>query len=126
MSFTLIAGILGTSFLLLYFTFNLEMKDHPLLRFILVMFAFIFILLIPKVLLDSQTTCSAVMANATVMGNVTTYGYAPYCVEQAGTTSTTFMKIVYWLFRIFVAYIILYLFFTGINELRALYKGGKL
>ena len=66
-------GVLGIAFLIIYFVFKLDKKEHFLLQ-LLFSFFFIFILfLVPKVLVDNQDTCEIVLANTT-MYNDYVYG----------------------------------------------------
>lgn len=126
MSLVFLLGIFGTSAILLYFTFNLEMKEHPFLRFILVMFAFLLLLFVPKALLDDKTVCGIVVVNETaVNATLTHYDYDNVCFTEPGRTHVTFMKIINWLFYIFIGYVIIIILLKGLEELMSMYRRGR-
>ena len=108
MALELIIGIGICAFLVVYFAFAWDRKEHYLLQ-LLASFFFIFLLiLIPKVAIDSKDTCEIVIANETTIGNTTSYEHDYFCETNARTTTTTFYKVVMWFMRLFLAYLFLY------------------
>lgn len=116
-----IIGIGLASFLLFFFSSQLEDK-HGLLKLLSLFFVLAFLILIPKTLIDNQEACEAVVNTTTVNGSVTTYTYSDYCVTDNNTTDTTFYKAVLWFYRLFMAYVIIYLGWEALQALMNSYK----
>lgn len=108
MGLELIIGIGICAFLLLYFAFQWDKKEHYLLQLLTAFFFIFILLLIPKAAIDEKDTCQIVVANETIMGNTTSYDYTNYCIENVRTTSATFYKAIMWFIRVFLVYLFMY------------------
>lgn len=107
-----VVGLGLTSFLFLYFAFSLAKDEegndsHFLLKLLLVFFALVTLLLMPKALIDG---CQTVVANQTVSGAVTTYNYVKDCPGTASQTDVSFLRVIYGFFILFGMYFLVYLF----------------
>lgn len=121
-----ILGVGVFSALIFFFSFQIEKEKHYLLRLFLVFVAMAVLILIPKSLIDEQYTCESVVANSTdVNATVTTYEYESFCYTRTEETPTTFYNIVLWFYRIFIGYVIVYLFIMALQWLYESYKKGK-
>lgn len=152
-----VAAIIGVgfvSFIILYFVFNMKDTDHPIIRLLLILFAFIFLILVPKVIIDTQSDCEILLnkseevyrygdnfsgyhwdydnstapklpGDAYLFHKNTTFTYSEYCTTATTTTAATFYKMVIWLYRLFAAYIIVYLFVLSLQYLWGSHKRGK-
>ena len=100
------------AFLILFFVFQWDRREHFLLQLIGSFFFIYLILLIPKVMIDNQDTCEIVMANETLTGNITTYEYQNFCITNTENTPTLFYKIILWFIRLFISYLVLYFNYT--------------
>jgi hypothetical protein len=107
-SFTLVTGIGIVIFGLLYFAFKLA-EVHIFWKTLTAFFVFSLMILIPKALIDSGTTCQYYPANQTTYMNTTFISYSQLCVTESHTTDTVFLKLTLWLFRLFCVYILIYL-----------------
>jgi hypothetical protein len=118
---TILLGVMGLAFFLFLFGY---LGDEPggLLRMVVWTFAIILLLFIPW--LVNMPTCEVVVKNETVSGNFTAYEYDSFCYENLGKIGTSFLKIVTWLYRIFVFYIIISLFIR-LKEYLIQYKAGR-
>ena len=116
-----IVGLGLASFLLFFFSSQLEEK-HGLLKLLALFFVLALVILIPKALIDNQTKCFSEVNTTTTVGNTTTYTYFDYCVTDTNSTDTTFYKSILWFYRLFMAYVILYL---GWEALQALMNSFK-
>jgi len=116
-----IIGLGLASFMLFFFSSQLEEK-HGLLKLLSLFFVLALVILIPKTLIDNQTICSAEVNTTTVVGNTTTYTYTDYCVTDANATDTTFYTAVLWFYRLFMAYVFIYLGWESLQALMNSYK----
>lgn len=121
-----IAGVSVVMAFLLYLSFKIETDKHRVLQLAFLIFAFLCLLLVPKFVNDSFTICDTVVANSTYAGNTTSYEYTNYCYDRTENTSSSFMRLVWWLFYIFSAYLIVFLVIWAIGLLQEKYKRGKL
>lgn len=87
-----VVGVGIVSALLLYFAFSLDIKkkETPALRMLMILFSLGFLLLIPSHLISEKMTCSVVVDNTTITGNLTTYDYTRVCFNPLGNTRTVF------------------------------------
>lgn len=116
-----IIGLGLASFLLFFFSSQLEEK-HGLLKLLSLFFVLSLLILIPKALIDNQTTCYSEINTSTTVGNTTTYTYLDYCVTDTNNTDTTFYTAILWFYRLFMAYVILYLGWEALQALMNSYK----
>ena len=114
-----IFGIGIMSFILLYIA-KLLNEEHKSFQFILIAFVFLNILLIPKVIIDTQNSCENVLSNSTVIENVTTFEYIEICQDNPHTTTDWFFKLGMLLFTLFLMYCFYYIFYKigGTNWLK--------
>lgn len=103
-------------FLLLYFAFQLDKKEHFILIFLLICFFIITLPMIPKATLDFKDTCDFVVNSSTTVGDQTSYTYDYKCEETVHNTSNTFFKISQFLNRLFWAYIIIFILWKFFSD----------
>ena len=108
MTLTALIGIGITSFLLLYFSFSLDKKEHWLLQLLVSFFVLGLLVIAGKVALDDKDTCDIVKLNQTVVDNTTTYNYGEFCVENTHNSTLHYYKTIVWFFRCYVGYILMY------------------
>lgn len=121
---TFVAGV-GVAALLLYLiSIQLDEKEHGILKLFLMIGILSILLILPKVLGDAMTNCEPVVANSTMNNNTISYEYTDFCHEVPTTSVTTFMKVIFWIFRGIILYIIVYLFLQAIKILGVL-RGKK-
>jgi len=111
-----IVGLGLASFLLFFFSSQLEEK-HGLLKLLSLFFVLSLVILIPKALIDNQETCYSEINTSTTVGNTTTYTYLDYCVTDSNNTDATFYTAILWFYRLFMAYVILYLGWEALQAL---------
>lgn len=112
-----LAGI-GLSGLMLFVIYQtIDEKDNPLLKMVLIVTMLCLMLLIPKTFTDELRQCESVVANSTVSGSVTSYEYTSYCFTESTSTDSAFMKIIFWLYRGIILYLIIYLFWQAVGAL---------
>lgn len=92
----------------LYFAFKLD-SVHIFWKTLTAIFLFSLLILIPKALIDQETTCNYYPANETITGNITLISYSQLCLTETHNTSNLLLGIVLWLQRLFFVYIFLYL-----------------
>jgi len=132
MSLTAIVGIAVISAVFLFIAFKLD-EEHGLLRFAFILFAMGLLFFIPASVLHSQTSCEPVISTTELVGNTTTYDYTTYCYEESGV-GVGLVKAVKYPYWLFIAYMVVYLFYrsavalgnAGNNgSLRRFFKGWK-
>ena len=106
----MIIGLSVTCIILWLISQSLD-RSQDILKLFIIMSIFALMLLMPKVFSDSSTICETVVSNSTYVGNFTSYEYKSFCFVQDTGTSKTFMNIIFWSYRIFIAYIITYLLY---------------
>lgn len=112
----LIIGLGISAFLVLYFVFLWDKKEHIFLRILGSFFFVILLFLIPKAALDYDDHCEVVVNltkstyhnNSVLLYKNETYTHDYVCVEQERSTSSIFYKTILWFQRIFFAYILVY------------------
>jgi len=109
MGYEIAIGIGIFSFLLLYFTSQLE-EEHTFLKLITVFFAVGILILIPKIYIEPQ--CYSVVANETEIGNVTSYEYTSHCFSDHTESGVTFLKATTWFYWCFISYVFLFIFYS--------------
>lgn len=115
-SLVMVIGIGVISFFLLYFANTID-KEHYLLKLLSLFFAVGILIFIPKVALDSRTTCEPVIANTTIADNTTSYSYTSFCFDTDETSPASFHGSVVWFYRIFMAYVIVALMYYALMSL---------
>lgn len=103
-----IVGIGTICFLLIYFAFQWDRKEHYLLQLLISLFFVFLLLLIPKVLVDNPDTCQIVTLTANETVGNTTYSYGEFCITNTKTTHTIFYASILWFLRTFTLYLFLY------------------
>lgn len=118
-----IIGLGLASFMLFFFSSQLEEK-HGLLKLLSLFFVLALVILIPKTLIDNQTSCYSEINTTTFNAstNTTTYTYLDYCVTDTNNTDTTFYTAVLWFYRLFMAYVFIYLGWEALQALMDSYK----
>lgn len=104
---------------LLYLVMHaLDEEKHGILKFLMMMSILALLLMMPKAFVDAQSICETVVSNSTAVNSSTTmYTYESFCFTNTTTTPGTFMNVMFWIYRAFIAYIIVYL---AIQALKAL------
>lgn len=94
MAVDVVIGVGIACFLLAYIAFqiNRERKEFMVLAVILLVLSMLLMMLIPKHLIDDESRCEIVVANATVSGNDTLYQYTTACNLDGSNTRITFFK----------------------------------
>lgn len=130
MGIALVVGIGIVAFLLIYFAFSWDKKEHFLLQ-LFVSFLFVgLLLLVPKALIDDHNHCSIVVNNETVVASTTTYTYTEFCVENTKTTDLILYRVVWGFAICFVLYVFMYFNYvlwlkSKLIDLKLLFKRGK-
>ena len=93
-------------------------QDHVFLQFLFVGLIMASLMLLGKAALDNNDYCDFVAVNATVNGSLTQYDFAYECVENDNSTAQTFFDITLWLFRIYIAYVMVYIFYYFFSRIR--------
>jgi len=100
------------AFLILYFVFLWDKKEHIFLR-LLGSFFFVFLLiLVPKTAIDYKQDCEFVRVNETVSGAITSYEYDYVCVNNTSSTAVTFHKTYMRFVYVFGFYIFMYVIYV--------------
>jgi hypothetical protein len=123
-----LAGVFAvalTSVILMYLAFNLSEEEHPFLRLILLLFSVIILVVMPKIFVDASTVCTPVVNTSSVNGSIITYTYMDHCVTDTTSTSTLFMKIVFWTFRAIATYVVLFVAWSGWGYLMDKKRGAS-
>ena len=142
----IILGLGIVAFLILFLASILD-KEHFFLKYFLVVFVFLLLFLIPKVVIDNDQYCEIVINESEEVFkygdnytgyhwdydsapkpnsdfsvfHINTYNtYERVCFTTTNTTGSSFFKIVSWLWKIFIAYISVYIFYYWIVK-----KGGE-
>ena len=134
-------GIAVVSFLILFFVFKFDQKEHVLLRLLGVFFFIFILLLIPKSALDYQNECDFVVnktretyiygdnfsghhwdyvdtpnpntdKNIYLFHKNVTYTYDYVCSDTENSTASIFYKTYMSFIKILAAYIFVYLFYV--------------
>jgi hypothetical protein len=85
-------------------------ENHPVLKMFVLIFCIILLIVIPHSLIESRRVCETVVANSTTYNSsTTTYEYGTHCFDGDSTASTLLLKVVTWFYRVFSAYVIIYL-----------------
>lgn len=108
-----VVGLGIVCFLLIYFAFQLDKREHFLLQLLVVFFFLTLILLIPKALLDNKDKCQTVVSwknESIISANEThvAYNYTEFCVTNERNTHFIFYRAIIWFLRIFAIYIFMY------------------
>ena len=112
-----VLGVGIASFVMFYLVSHLQ-EEHFLLKLLTIFFVLAMALLIPKALMDSNTICEPVVNSTNVTGNLTTYTYMDYCYSSESEAGFTFLKGMMWFYRLFIAYVILFLGYQALLKLK--------
>lgn len=122
-----IAGVAVVITFLVYLSFRIEAEKHRVLQLFFLMFAFLCLLFVPKFVNDAYNVCDTVVANSTWDGaNFTSYEYTNHCYVRTESTPLSFMRMIWWLFYIFIAYMVVFLVIWVISLLKERRQGGKI
>lgn len=124
MSLAFIIGVAVISAVFLTIAFKLD-QEHGLLRFAFILFAMGLMFLIPASLVHDSTVCEQLLDTTTVSGNITTYDYVLTC-HDINNGSLAFVKAVKYPYWLFIAYLVVYLFYKAALALGNASKDGKL
>lgn len=121
-----IIGLGLTSFLLFFFSSQLEEK-HGFLKLLTIFIVLALLILIPNAVIDGQTSCEPVVNSTTINANTTTYTYTDHCITIDNNTNATFFKGVILFYVLFILYVILYLGYEALMLLQNSFqnKGRK-
>lgn len=116
----LVVGVLGLSFLLLYFMNSLD-SEKPMmwvLKLIILFFVASMVLLVPKAVSDGVNVCETVVSNSTVLSaSVTSYEYAAFCYDRPEGTTVSFLKTTQLLYYLLLGFTIVYVGIWGVLSL---------
>lgn len=115
-------GIIAAVFL--FIAFKLD-EEHGILRFAFIMFSMGLLFLIPASVIHNENVCEVVLNDTEIVGNSTYYDYTTYCYEENGTGSS-FVKAVKYPYWLFIAYLIVYLFYRAATALGHASKNGRM
>lgn len=119
---SIIVGIGIVSFMIIYFSTSID-ESHRWMKLLSMFFGLALLILIPFSLLNVQTNCDVVVDNATLVNaNLTHYDYVSFCHTQEIDSISTFYKVTTWFYRIFIAYVVVYLM---VFSLKALWDSVK-
>jgi len=104
----LIIGVLTLAIVLLFLAINITPDDKGVLQILLLIFAVILFLLVPKITLDYNEHCEIQPTTHTVTGNVTTNTYDYVCFENTQSTASIFYIIIIQLSYILSFYAFIY------------------
>lgn len=124
MSIALVMGIGIFSFLMFYFSFQLE-GDHFLLKLLLIFFALTSLILIPKAVFDEDCSLQLSQHNTTTINATITqndYVYSTLCVDNQGQSSRSLLYLIYGIFGVFITYISVYIFWWWVQKNAELLK----
>lgn len=122
---SLVLGVGIAAVVLYLINSQLNDEEHSILKLFLMIGMLSLLLLLPKIMGDSTNNCQVVVANETqANASLKLYYYEQQCFEQPTTSVGTFMKIIFWLFRGVILYIIVYLFWQAIKVL-GMMRGRK-
>lgn len=105
-------GIGITAFLVLYFVFLWNEKEHIFLRILGAFFFVGFLVLMSKSQLDFKQPCEFVVNQTTVTGNVTTYDYDYLCATEENSTAKRFHNLVMRFVYVFGFYVFMYFIYA--------------
>lgn len=115
---TYLLGIGVTAIIFGIVLYNMREEEVPFLRFFLIMLMLTMTLLVSKTLWDARTECDTVVANATILSNVSTgYEYTTYCFTTSTSTPGTFQTIIMWSFYIIIGFVILWLIIKAVTAM---------
>jgi hypothetical protein len=122
---SVIVGVGMVCAIMIIFAFIVS-DNHPILKMIVLIFCIILLIVIPHSLIESKVICDTVVANSTVVNSSTTsYEYTTHCYQGDSTASVLLLKVVTWFYRVFAAYVIVYLFWWFGMLVVERYKGGR-
>ena len=104
----LMIGILSLAIILLFLAIKISLEDKGVLNVLLLIFALILFILVPKVAMDYDEHCEIQPTNQTVSGNVTSYSYDYICFENGKSTSSVFYRTIIRLSYILAFYAFMY------------------
>jgi len=110
-SLTLVLGVGIIASLFLVIAFKLD-EEHGLLRFAFILFSLGLLFIIPAAVTHDSRVCEVVLTESVVDGNTTTNTYNTFCFDKT-TGSLSFVKAVKYPYYLFVAYLLVYLFYKA-------------
>jgi hypothetical protein len=130
---SIILGSAIITFLLAYIYFNLSKQNkedgqpnHVFLQILLFGFLVFMFVIIGKATIDEKDYCSWNIANSTVSGSTTTYGYSYDCEENTNTTALSLFRIVNWIVYLISGYLLIYFIWQlYVYAKEFINKGGK-
>jgi ABC-type uncharacterized transport system permease subunit len=124
MSLTLVVGVGVIAALFLVIAFKLD-EEHGILRLAFIMFAMGLLFLIPSSVVQEGNVCEQLVSSSTVTGDTTTYNYTTSCYLKANG-SVAFVKAVKYPYWLFIAYLVVYLFYRSALALGMASRNGRL
>jgi len=114
---SIVVGIGIVSFMIIYFSTTID-DSHKWMKLLGMFFGLAMLILIPFSLLNVQTNCEAVVSNATFVNSTFThYDYQSFCHTQELQSINTFYKLTTWFYRLFIAYVIIYIMVVSLSAL---------
>lgn len=112
MALELVFSIGIVAFLVIFLATRLEQNEHGALRFLLIGFFFILLIIMGKAGVDYKDNCVTFIENQTVSqgGNFTNFGYGYQCIPTTNKTADQFYKTTIYLFWFFIIYVFLFIF----------------
>jgi len=112
LTLSLIVGIGIAAFILVFWVFQFDRKEHFLLQLLTSLFFISLLVLLGKAAIDQNEVCDIVVNQTIDDGSAVTYDYDRVCFEKGSNTGTTFFKTTVWFQRIFITYIIFYFIYA--------------
>lgn len=122
-----IVGVFVVGYLLFKLMDSLDDEKHVYIKLVMMFGILSLLLLVPKALIDGNTTCEPVLNHTTTYVNDTNYFYTSYCIENTKGTANTFFGITNTLFKIVIGYTIIALALASFYKLFMSWKrrGGR-
>jgi len=112
LTFSLIIGIGIAAFILVFWVFQFDKKEHFLLQLFTSMFVILLFVLLGKAAIDQDQVCDVVVNQTVDDGSKVSYTYDRVCFENENNTGNTFYKTLVWFQRVFFTYIIFYFIYA--------------
>lgn len=104
MTITLVLAVGVTAFIVLYMMNSLDDKKHWVLKLVMLIFSATLLLILPKIGIDSLTTCEPVINTIESIGGFQNYTYTNHCITSSVSTGISFLKTSQLLYYILLAY----------------------
>lgn len=119
---TLVVALGLFMFLFAYIAFKLDASKHSFFQLLIIGFLAFMATQLPRAAIEYGDDCGLVVANETVLGNVTSFDYVTVCDER-GSTDETFLKASLWFVRVWVAWVLIYILWSFGQFVVGFWKG---